>query len=166
MDGDDAPVAVPHLFENEVREFRETLERGGLQPALRLLNGRTPHRFTGVFRFDGDMLRNVVLVDKWEPEVVRGADVPLAQAYCAHLHRSGGAVEVRDGAADARFPWMQQSPIVSYCGAVILDDDGGHWGALCHFDMSRCESKKSDLPLLEAAAGLIYRLASAASGGA
>lgn len=163
MDGDDSPVAVANLFENEVREFRETLDREGLQPALRLLNGRTPHRFTGVFRFDGDILRNVVLVDKWAPAVVRGDDVPLAQAYCAHLHRSGGAVEVTDGPADARFPWMQQSPIVSYCGAVILDEDGRRWGALCHFDISRCESKKSDLPLLEAAAGLIYASAHAAS---
>lgn len=129
---------------------------------LLLLNGRTPHRYTGVFRFDGDMLRNVALVDKWDPAVEHGDDVPLAAAYCAHLHDTGQPLEVENGATDPRVPWMSASPIVSYCGAVIHGSHGLPWGALCHFDVARCDAKNSDMPLLVAAAKMIYEDARAA----
>nr|WP_207190078.1 GAF domain-containing protein [Ramlibacter ginsenosidimutans] len=109
------------------------------------------------------MLRNVALVDKWDAVVEQGDDVPLAAAYCAHLHATGEPLEVEDVATDARVPWMSASPIVSYCGAVILDLHGQHWGALCHFDVARCDSKNSDKPLLVAAARMIYQDAVAAA---
>ena len=83
-------------------------------------------------------------------------DLPLASAYCAHLHQTGQPLEVHDGATDRRVPWMAQSPVVSYCGAVIRDADGQGWGALCHFDAAPCDPKTSDMPLLTQAAKLIY----------
>lgn len=131
--------------------------------ALKFLNARTSHRFTGVFRFDGDMLRNVALIDCWESEVISGEDVPLARAYCAHLARTGQTLEVEHGPTDARVPWMSDSTILSYCGAVISAPDGSRWGALCHFDTLRCESSGSEVPLLDAAANLIYGEAAKAS---
>lgn len=149
--------------ETDLQGFATALERAGLRGALLLLNTRTAHRYTGVFRFDGDMLRNVALVDKWDAVVQQGDDVPLAAAYCAHLHDTGEPLEVEDVATDPRVPWMSDSPIVSYCGAVILDLHGQHWGALCHFDVARCDSKNSDKPLLVAAARLIYQDAVAAA---
>ena len=39
-------------------EFRIALS-DGVHAALRYLNSRTPHRFTGVYRYDGDVLRNM-----------------------------------------------------------------------------------------------------------
>jgi hypothetical protein len=125
------------------------------------LNARTAHRFTAVFRFDGEMLRNVALVDKWLPSVERGDDVPLAQAYCSHLQTTGEPLEVRDGREDSRTPWMASSPIVSYCGAVIWNDAGEPWGALCHFDSAPCDAKDSEMPLLVAAAALIRQATAA-----
>lgn len=136
--------------------FQARLQQDGLQSALRYLNARTPHRFTGVFRFDNDMLRNMALIDKWLPQVERGADVPLEQAYCAHLRRTGEPLEVTDGHRDPRTPWMKDIPVVSYCGAVIQDRTGQPWGALCHFDSASCDAKVSDMPLLTAAAALIF----------
>lgn len=136
--------------------FQTLLLTAGLLPALRYLNARTPHRFTGVFRFDGDMLRNVALVDRWLPMVDRGGDVPLEQAYCAHLQRTGEPLQVTDGHQDPRTPWMKDSAVVSYCGAVIRDGRGQPWGALCHFDAASCDAKDSDMPLLTAAAALIF----------
>jgi hypothetical protein len=152
-------VALSPLLGSDLAAFERCLAGDGLRGALRFLNGRTPHRFTGVFRFDGDMLRNVALVDKWHRNVERGDDVPLAEAYCAHLRRTGEPIEVADGHSDPRTPWMKGSPVVSYCGAVIEDEQGQPWGALCHFDSARCESKDSDLPLLAAAAVLIFSAA-------
>lgn len=156
----DPVAAIPPPLSADLASFRDSLAKHGLRGALRHLNARTPHRFTGVFRFDGDTLRSVALVDKWDPAVLRGADAPLAQAYCAHLRETGEPLAVDDGDRDPRTPWMAGSGIPSYCGAVIRDDQGEPWGALCHFDTGRCESKNSDMPLLVAAAALIYRAAS------
>lgn len=147
---------VPAPLASDLAAFTIRLRSEGLRSALQFLNARTPHRYTGVFRFDGDMLRNVALIDKWDAGVRRGEDVPLAQAYCAHLHRTGEPLSVEDGSADARVPWMAKSPILSYCGAVIKDEAGQHWGALCHFDTLRCEAKNSDMPLIVAAAAILY----------
>ena len=101
------------------------------------------------------MLRNVALIDKWDAAVQHGEDVPLEEAYCAHLHRTGQPLEIEDGRVDERVPAMRDSPIVSYCGAVIANGAGAPWGALCHFDVARCDTKNSDLPLIVAAAGII-----------
>lgn len=149
-------LPVPSPLKADVEAFALCLADDGLRAALLFLNNRTSHRYTGVFRFDGDMLRNVALVDKWDPEINHGDDVPLAAAYCAHLHRTGEPLEVENGATDQRVPWMRGSPIVSYCGSVILDLAGGPWGALCHFDTAPCDAKNSDMPLMVAAAKIIY----------
>lgn len=153
---------IPRPHEPDVQDFSTTLLNDGLLAALRFLNNRTPHRHTGVFRFDGDMLRNVALVDKWDAAVNHGEDVPIAAAYCAHLHATGEPLEVADGATDHRVPWMSTGAIVSYCGAVIFNLNGQPWGALCHFDVARCDAKDSDMPLLVAAAKLIHEDTAAA----
>lgn len=140
----------------DLAEFSAVLRASGLHEALRFLNGRTSHRYTGVFRFDGDMLRNIAMVDKWDRSVTCRDDVPLAEAYCAYLHRTGEAVRVDHGPSDVRFPWMADSPFLSYCGAIISDARGEHWGALCHFDVARCESRGSELPLVVGAASMLY----------
>lgn len=146
---------VPPPLKADVEDFARRLAESGLRAGLSFLNKRTPHRYTGVFRFDGDMLRNVALVDKWDISVDHGNDVPLEAAYCAHLHRTGEPLDVANGAADPRVPWMKGSPVVSYCGSVIPDAAGNPWGALCHFDSAPCDTKNSDMPLIVAAAKII-----------
>lgn len=158
-----AIIDIPAPLASDLQAFTVCLQQEGLRSAVLFLNRRTSHRYTGVFRFDGEMLRNVLLVDKWDPTVELGDDVPLAAAYCAHLHQTGEPLEVLDGATDARVPWMHGSPIVSYCGAVIEDAQGRPWGALCHFDTSPCDSKNSDMPLIVAAARIVYPGALAAA---
>lgn len=157
-----ASFQVPPPLAADLEAFTRCLREQGLRAALRHLNGRTPHRYTGIFRFDDDMLRSVALIDKWDPATSKGEDIPIAGAYCAHLHRTGESLAVEDGSTDARVPWMANSPILCYCGSVILDPAGARWGALCHFDTSRCEAKNSDMPLLAAAAALVYQAARAA----
>ncbi|MGE4243735.1 GAF domain-containing protein [Ramlibacter sp.] len=145
----------PHPDRRDLDAFESALS-GGLQSAIFHLNRLTPHRFTGVFRFDGEMLRSVALVDKWAPDVTRGDDLPIANAYCAHLHSTGQPLEVHDGASDPRTGWMRDAPFRSYSGAVIYAPDGSLWGALCHFDEKPCDEATSSLPLLLSAAGRLY----------
>ena len=37
------------------------------------------------------------------------------------------------------------------------DSHGKAFGTLCHYDMNRCQERTTDLPLLEAAASLLYQ---------
>lgn len=137
-------------------EFKARLATGGRRAGLELLNQRTPYRFTGVFQFSGEMLKSIELVDKWDRAVVRGDDVPIASAYCAHLQRTGEPLVVVNGRFDDRVPWMRNSPVASYCGAVIESPAGHAWGAVCHYDMDPCESNRSEVALLFAAAPLLW----------
>jgi hypothetical protein len=147
-----------------IDDFERTLRSSGLHPALGLLNARTAHRFTGVYRFDGDWLRSVALFDRWNPEGFRGADAPMRETFCAIVPTQGSTLEVVDGATDKRFPWMSENAVVSYCGTLIRSDAGDPFGTLCHFDMSRCEAASSQLfPLMVAAAPMIYRAIAASS---
>jgi len=136
-------------------EFRVALG-DGVHAALRSLNDRTPHRFTGVYRYDGDMLRNMALFDRFEPDIQRGIDIPMADAYCANVGRSGEPLEFADATCDARFAYLPGSPVVCYSGVLISSPQGVPYGTLCHYDIRRCETRNSDIPLLKAAAPLIY----------
>jgi hypothetical protein len=40
---------------------------------------------------------------------------------------------------------------------LIRDAEGKAFGTLCHYDMQRCQERTTDLPLLEEAAGLLYK---------
>ena len=139
----------------DLAEFRVAL-CDGLHAALRYLNSRTPHRFTGVYRYDGEMLRNMALFDRSEPEKQRGSDIPMADAYCANVGRSGEPLEFADAAGDGRVAYLPGSPVVCYSGVLISSPGGVPYGTLCHYDMRRCQTRTSDIPLLKAAAPLLY----------
>ncbi len=131
-----------------------TLDKDGLHAALRLLNERTPHRFTGIYRYDGDMLRNVILFDVHEPHLLRGEDIPMQASYCALLQDDDdGAIEFDEPRSDP--PSMARShltPVVSYCGVRLVDAAGQPFGSLCHYDLKPCQPRTSDLAMLRALA--------------
>lgn len=102
------------------------------------------------------MLRNEYLYDQFHPKVIKGEDVPLAQAYCSIVAHSGAALEVLDTATLLPSQIIAGSPVISYCGVLIRDYRGEPFGALCHFDMKPCQVRVSDLPLLEAVAPLLF----------
>ncbi|MHB8915671.1 MAG: hypothetical protein ACYC4K_07640 [Thiobacillus sp.] len=74
------------------RRFEAILSSAGISAALGFLNARTPHRFTAIYRYDGDMLRNEYLYDQFHTEVVKGEDVPLAKAYCSIVAHTRSAL--------------------------------------------------------------------------
>lgn len=60
----------------ETSRFASQLQQHGVHAALRYLNDRTPHRYTGIFRFNGDVLRSEALFDRYHPSEQKGADTP------------------------------------------------------------------------------------------
>lgn len=137
--------------------FEHVLHETGLHGALRFLNARTPHRFTGVYRYDGAMLRNVALFDQFNPDHIRGDDAPMGNTFCSLVPRFGGALAFADASSDPRVSHVG-TPVVSYCGVQLRDGDGEPLGTLCHFDLKPCEPRTSDLPFLEMLAPLLQRM--------
>lgn len=145
---------MPPDFSDELSSVESALRTSGVHGALGVLNRRVPHRFTGIYRFDGDTLRNVALFDRWTPDQPDGADAPMGETFCAIVQKLDQPVQVTDGAQDERFPWMQANPVASYCGAPIRDAEGMAVGTLCHFDLEPCQAIATEVPLLEQAAAL------------
>jgi hypothetical protein len=140
----------------QMAALQEVLAASGLHGALGHLNRRTPYRFTGVYRYDGDVLRNVALFDRWSPDVDQGEDAPMGETFCAIVRDTGEWLEVTDGRADPRFPWMRENAVVCYCGALIRDPEGKPFGTLCHFDVQRCQPSRSEVDLLRSVGPLMY----------
>lgn len=135
------------------------LADGRLHDALRLINDRVQHRFTGVYRFDPPTLRNVALFDSANPDIEVGEDTPLLEAYCSVVGESG----VSFGTGDARTdPRLSQHPArdstLAYCGTPLrTDEDASPFGTLCHFDVVPRAVPAEEVPALEAIAPLIAR---------
>lgn len=144
-------------MQREIGEFSGILQQQGVHAALKYLNSRTPHQYTGVFRFDGDMLRNEVLFDRYHPTVEKGGDTPMEATFCSLVGQQQAPLEIKDAQVDAHVKGLIVTPVVSYCGVLIRDAVSRPFGTLCHYDMQRCEERTSDLPLLQAAAGLLYQ---------
>jgi len=73
------------------------------------------------------------------------------------VDRHQAPLEITDAATDPRVKGVIDTPVVSCCGVLIQDWEGNAFGSLCHYDMQRCQERTTDLPLLEAAAALLYR---------
>jgi len=127
----------------------------GVHAVLKVLNGRTPHRYTGIYRYDSPTMRNVHLVDAFNPEVLRGPDVAMGDAYCVMVGDQRRSIVFNDATCDPRFVYKANSPVVSYCGVLLSTAERVPFGTLCHYDVSRCEENVNDVPLLQAIAPAI-----------
>jgi hypothetical protein len=150
------PCSVYGLtFAPEIEALTQVLTQQGVHAALGYLNSRMPHRYTGLFRFHGQYSRNVVLFDRYNPQVRQGQDVPLAEAFCSLVGRLEQPLQILDAVLDPRAQAVN-TLVVSYCGVIVRDAQGGIYGTLCHYDLELCQALAMELPLLEAAAQLLY----------
>ena len=118
-----------------VEDFRYALERSDLHAAMALLNRRADFRFTGVYRFEDELVMNVVIYDRENPELRVAEDVRMEDAYCRITAQLGDRCVIEDAASDPRVAHLAPSLTVrSYC-AVLLRDGDAALGTLCHFDL-------------------------------
>jgi hypothetical protein len=150
MPGIDAPSIDRPIDDSPVGKIRRVLEAQGVLAALRVLNGRAPHRYTGIYKYDPVILRNIYLVDAFDPTVTRGTDVPNEDAYCVLLADQREFAFGRP--QDAPCPAKLASPVASYCGVLLVRSNGTPFGSLCHFDVARCEEPATQMPQLVAIA--------------
>lgn len=116
--------------------FEAAIASGGLFAALRFLNQRTPHRFTGIYRFVDDELHNIYLYDRENPVPTVAPAIPVGESYCSMVGRANRALVLPDTRHDSRVvDHPARENVVSYSGAPIPNLDGSPFGTLCHFDL-------------------------------
>lgn len=136
-----------------LEKLQRVLDEQGIPTTLRALNSRTPHRFTGIYKYTPDILKNIYLVDAFDPTVERGGDVANEDAYCVLLKDTPRLAFGHLG--DSPCPADLKSPVVSYCGVQLLRSNGLPFGSLCHYDLARCEEPATQMALLAATAPMI-----------
>jgi CheY-like chemotaxis protein len=141
-------------------EFVRHLRDDGLHAALGFLNGQGTHRFTGIYRFDGDVLRNLHLFDRQSPAVLptgnKGDDAPMAETYCSLVRAERTAFVTVDTEADPRLSsHPARLQVQSYCGALLRNADSTPFGTVCNFDLVPQLAPKAMVELLELVAPIL-----------
>jgi GAF domain-containing protein len=117
------------------KEFQDALRADGLWSAMRWLNAKTPYRYSAIFAFEGETLRNICLVDKEDENVTGCADQPITDSYCIYVHRSGETFGVEEAAIDPRVEGHpKRRAYQCYYGVPLYGSDGKMLGTVCHFD--------------------------------
>lgn len=151
-------------FETALQRLRALMRAGDVRGALALLNARTAHRFTSLYRFDGDTLRNVWFFDCEHPERETVDDIPVLASYCVFVREREATFRVDDADADSRVAGHpKREQIRAYCGVPLLDDMGRMFGTICHFDFRPLAISDENVALMEALAPMLQRYSAGAS---
>ena len=139
-----------------LEDLRTALSHGGPDAAMAYLNQGVPHRYTAVYRFDGDLLRNVLLRDKLDqvrPDFLLA--VPFKHSFCQFVLRDQ-AFRTEDSRQDRRLDGNPyQGVVISYHSVPLTLDDGSLWGTLSHFDMRSLPLPEEEFELLQGAPRLL-----------
>jgi GAF domain-containing protein len=102
---------------------------------MRWLNDRVPYRFTAIFAFDGDMLRNICLIDKENQNIANCSDQPITDSYCTYVYRSRASFSVEETLLDGRVAHHpKRESVQCYYGIPLFGSEGKMLGTVCHFD--------------------------------
>lgn len=134
---DSGTAAASRSDEALIREVERALEERGIGGAVELLNARTRFRYTGIYRAEPPLLRNLYLFDRENPTLnVSGATTPLETTYCSITCATDAPFATPDAGADERLTaHPARESVISYGGVPLRRPGGGAWGTLCHFDV-------------------------------
>lgn len=136
-----------------IREVTDTfvgvLHADGLHAALAVLNRTSPYRFTGVYRFEPDWVRSLVLFDRKNPDLQVGADVPMKESYCLFTAVAEKPLVIVNAPQEARWAGhAARQSVLSYVAVLLQDPEGARLGTLCHFDFAPRDLQPEMLDLL------------------
>ena len=146
------------MTSNIARTFEETLQRHGLSRALAFLNGTTPYRFTGVYRFQDGVVKSVLLYDRKNPELRIGENVPWNDSYCRITADSGNSCTIEESLTDERLlHHAARYSVQAYCAVLLRMPTGLPLGTLCHFDVTPHHAPREILETLNAVRNIVER---------
>lgn len=145
-------------------QLRMRVIEGDVRGALALLNAEAGHRFTALYRFDDETLRNLWLYDREHPEIERCEDIPVLASYCVYVRERRAPFRVDDSGADERVSGHpKRDSIRAYCGVPLIDRSGRMFGTVCHFDLQPRTISDRSVALMQALAPLLQRYSAGAS---
>lgn len=149
-------VAPDALIARAVANARSALWRGA-HAVLATLNARTRFRFTGLYRVEHQVLRNVALFDRENPMLrAAGQCSALTDTYCNIVAANALALAVADAATDGRLiGHPARGSVLSYVGVPVRDRTGRVAGTLCHWDTRPRLAPAGELLVLERVAALL-----------
>ncbi|MDM0074848.1 hypothetical protein QTH90_10685 [Variovorax sp. J2P1-59] len=139
-------------FEDQLLTFKTRLQHG-LDSALELLNDRTGFRYTALHRFHVGALIPVCVFDRFGENRAYLQSALLLNEL-GNLTLANGEFVSSDCSQDGRLE-AHISPIISYCGLVLMPMDGPACGVLSHFAMDRCEMKPCEIAFMRAVSPLL-----------
>lgn len=137
-------------------EARAALEADGPLGVVRLLNGLTDHRFTALFKFEGEALHSSYFFDREQPDVTLSADMPIMASYCVFVRSGRNTFVTEDSVGDERvLHHPKRLEVRSYCGVPLVDASGRMFGTICHFDPDAKPISNDNVTLMEDVARLL-----------
>jgi hypothetical protein len=138
--------------------FEQQILARGLFAGLASLNATSCHRFTGVYRFEGDWVKCVLLFDRNNPDLRVGENVRWRDSYCRLTAQAGDRCEIRNSLADARLEsHSARQAVQSYCAVLLYTRVGTPLGTLCQFDTQPRATPELTFNYLSAAAPAVER---------
>jgi GAF domain-containing protein len=143
---------------DKLRLLRSTVAEDGVRAGLQYLNSLTGHRFTALYRFEGDTLRNAEFFDRENPLVTTTEAIPVLASYCVFVRDAGASFYTENARDDDRLGDHPKRPVIqSYCGVPLRDTEGRMFGTICHFDFAATGISRENLELMEEIAPALQR---------
>lgn len=139
-----------------IQQLQTMIRWDGIQFSLQYLNSLSQHRYTGLFLFDGETLKNTFIFDRQSVVQNLFPEKLTNHSYCLSVKESGQPFQVDNAVLDQRVSDHPSRDIVrSYCGVPLRDREGTVFGTLCHFSPDPCHSKDDEIPLMQTFAGVL-----------
>ena len=146
----------PITYEAARDRLRDVLASHGPRDALAYLNSLTSQRFSSLYRFSGEELRNVTFFDRESPGQLNSDTIPVLASYCVFVRDSQTRFDTAESLADRRLDGHpKQAQVQSYCGVPLRDRYGHMFGTVCHFDFKPGRLGDRDVALMELLADLL-----------
>lgn len=134
--------------------LRGRLAGRGVPAALALLNDRTDYRYTGIYKYDGDVMRAVHVFDRHAEHRTWLRAIPLGRSFCRYVLRQGEFLTTR-ASEDPRLDGHPYDGLVeSYYGRLLTRPDGTPYGTFIHFDVEPRAIDRQELAFLQEAVPL------------
>ena len=140
---------------DDIAKFKATLAAHGVAGALEFLNRRVPHRYTAIYKIQGDLLLNLGIHDRLGEAVSPLPPTPNHQSLC-HYVTAQNAFVSEDVLNDPRLSThFQRGVINSYVGVPLSRGPQHLYGTLCQMDPQAQKLSDNEYRFLEAVAPLL-----------
>lgn len=130
-------------------EFSHLLKEFNIRSALTYLLSLTDYRFIGIFRFENEIAKSLVCIDRNNPDVEEIEDAIISATYCCYVRDTNGVFTTANAMIDSRIiGHPKRESLASYCGVPILHSEGEILGTICHFDHEPRNPEQINLPLM------------------